>query len=212
MKRGLIILSLVISGVAQGQTLKETLYGGKLKNEAGSVIRKGDDLSTKIDTTNKARIKDSIQLKNGIEPTNSKATKEVKEINDATKDSKDITASSLTTDGVPNNKIGIENAIVKDNTVLWNEYITSVSNTLKTETLPSKKIKKGTYYISLSYAIGLDGQSTINNVIVTPENGFLQQQIKDRIGIDAPRLNPILSSTGAPRKVNKNYNFTLVKD
>ena len=54
MKKGFLLLLLISSFFANAQSLKEALYGGKLKNEAGTVIRKGDDLSTKIDTATKA--------------------------------------------------------------------------------------------------------------------------------------------------------------
>jgi hypothetical protein len=100
----------------------------------------------------------------------------------------------------------------KDNTAMWKEYMNAVISSLKTEALPSKKVKRETYYILVSYAIGTDGQVTVNDVSVTPENGFLQQQVKDRITSDAPRLNPVPSSSGTPHKVNKKYSFTLTKE
>ncbi len=102
--------------------------------------------------------------------------------------------------------------MLKENNVAWKEYIDSVTSILKAEVLPTKKIKNGTYYVTVSYAIGVDGQVAINNVLLTPENSFLQQQIKDRLALDAPRLNPALTSAGTPRKSSKNYNFTLSKE
>ena len=51
MKKGLLFL-LVICGVsAKGQKLKDLLYSGKLKSDSNTVVRKTDDLSTKIDTS-----------------------------------------------------------------------------------------------------------------------------------------------------------------
>ncbi|MFI5133783.1 MAG: hypothetical protein ACHQEB_05575, partial [Chitinophagales bacterium] len=77
--------------------------------------------------------------------------------------------------------------------------------------LPSRKIKKGDYYIMVDYEIGPDGQVTINNVYPSPENSFLAQQVKDRLTLTAPHMNPALSSNGKPHKVVKRYNFTLSK-
>ena len=54
MKKALLFLLLISSVFAQAQTLKDALFSGKLKNDPGTVIRKGDDLSTKIDTTTHA--------------------------------------------------------------------------------------------------------------------------------------------------------------
>ncbi len=59
MKKGILFLLLIGSIFAEAQTLKEALYGGKLKNQPGSVIRKGDDLTTKMDTIRKTSANDS---------------------------------------------------------------------------------------------------------------------------------------------------------
>jgi hypothetical protein len=83
---------------------------------------------------------------------------------------------------------------------------------LKAEVLPNKKIKNGAYYVMLEYEIGPDGQVTINSVATSPENSFLQQQVKDRLTLTAPQMNPpAASTTGKPRNAVKKYNFTVTK-
>ena len=94
----------------------------------------------------------------------------------------------------------------------WEEFTDAVISTLKTEVMNSKKIKKGDYFIMVDYAIELDGKVTINNVYPTPENKFIEEQVKERFSIDTPQLNPVLASNGKPRKVNKRQNFTLTKE
>jgi len=64
----------------------------------------------------------------------------------------------------------------------------------------------------VDYAIEPDGKVTINNVYPTPENKFLEEQVKERLSIDTPQLNPVLGSNGKGRKVMKRYNFTLTKN
>jgi len=49
-------------------------------------------------------------------------------------------------------------------------------------------------------------------VYPTPENKFLEEQVKERLSIDTPQLSPVLSGNGKPRRVNKRHNFTLVKN
>jgi len=203
MKKGMLLLLLVGSLYTQAQSLKEALYGGKLKNEPGTVIKKGDDLSTKIDTTQKL-VKDSAILAKKASDSSFKRNDSATAIA-ATPDKKDSVTAGDNISPSPT-------IAAKDNNTALKEYITNITSTLQTEVLLSKKIKKGSYYVSLSYSIGTDGQLSFNNVLVTPENGFLQQAIKDRISVDAPKLQPVLSSTGAPRKVSKNYNFTLTKE
>ena len=54
MKKSILFLLVTVTSVCvQAQSLKDLLYGGKLKNDSNSVVRKTDDLSTKIDTTTK---------------------------------------------------------------------------------------------------------------------------------------------------------------
>ncbi len=103
-------------------------------------------------------------------------------------------------------------AAPKDNNAVWKDYMNTLTAALKTEVLPSKKVKRETYYIMISYAIGTDGEVAINDVLVTPGNEFLQQQIKDRLALGTPRLTPVVSSSGTPHKTNKRYNFTLTKE
>lgn len=55
----------------------------------------------------------------------------------------------------------------------------------------------------VDYEIGLDGQVTVTNVFPSPENKYIQEQVKERLSIDTPRLNPVLSGNGKPRKVVK---------
>jgi len=201
MKRIVLLLLLAGSFTANGQKLKDLLYGGKLKNDSGTVIRKTDDLSTKIDTNSKKRA-DSVNLVR-------------MKMEAASKDS----ASSLPgAEASENTKINgdigkrEDKPVAKDNNRIWKEYMDSVAGILKTELLPDKKIKKGTYFITIDYVIELDGQVTISNVLTSPESKFLQEQIKERLISGTPQLNPVLLSTGKPRKVMRKYNFSLAKE
>jgi len=227
MKKGILLLLLISSVFAQGQSLKEALYGGKLKSKPGTVIRKGDDLTkldtiAQVDTTNKIAMNDSASVDSlktnqpavamdaatnrpGL-PTDSTITAAT-EKPDSISEAADTAAADVAANAVKENT-----PAPKSNNVLWKEYVDSVASTLKTEVLPSKKIKRETYYITASYTIGTDGQVEVTDVSVSPENSFLQQQVKDRLNVDAPRLNPVLSSNGTPRKVSRRHNFTLTKE
>jgi hypothetical protein len=88
----------------------------------------------------------------------------------------------------------------------------SLSSTLKTDVLPSKKIKSDTYYLYVDYEIGTDGQVNVTKVVSSPENSFLQDQVKQRLVLDAPKLDPVLDSTNKPRKVKRKYNFNITKE
>ncbi len=196
MKKGILVLLVVITVNANAQTLKEALYGGKLKTDTGSVLRKGEDLSSKIDSNRKKEVPPE---KNKMAATGQdSAVKKISGQPDTT-----ATAAVVKTD---NSKV------TKDNNKTWKEFMDSIISTLKAEVMTSKKIKKGDYYVMVDHTIGLDGQVTINSIFVTPENKFLEIQVKERFSIDTPRLNPVMGSNGKPRKLVKRSNFTITKD
>jgi outer membrane biosynthesis protein TonB len=203
MKKAILFL-LVISSVTvnvNGQKLKDLLYGGKLKNDSGTVIRKTDDLSTKIDTS----------TKKPAEPEKIVPTAATTAVGDSLMN-KPMPQTDASSAAVPATDNPVNNNAPKDNNKIWKEYMDSVVSNLKTEVLPNKKIKNGAYYVMLEYEIGPDGQVTINSVATSPENSFLQQQVKDRLTLTAPQMNPpAASTTGKPRNAVKKYNFTITK-
>lgn len=193
MKKGLLLLFVVATLTTQAQSLKDALYGGKLKTDTGTVLRKGEDLSSKIDTSRKKPV-EAEKAKPVITGLDSL----VKNTNSLP----DVAAkTAMSTE-----------AAVKDNNKTWKTFTDSVISMLKQEVLPSKKLKKGDYFVIVDYEIALDGQVTVMKVIPTPESDFLEEQVKERLSIDTPKLNPVLDGNGKPRKVVKRVNFTLVKD
>ncbi len=192
MKKGILILSVIISVQANAQSIKDALFGGKLKNDSNSVVKKGDDLSTKIDTSRK-------------KPVEPEKTKPAVVAIDPT--------AKLLTGGridpiVPLDSLD-KNAGPKENNKTWKEFVDNVVSTLNAEVMNSSKVKKGEYFVIVDYAIETDGRVTITNVLPTPENKFLADQIKERLSIDTPHLNPVIAGNGLPRKAIKRFNFKL---
>lgn len=223
MKKALILLLLAGSYSANAQSpLKDALYGGKLKNEPGTVIRKGDDLSTKIDTVTrkpaaeevaKAKTPDSTVKATevpvaAVKP--SDATVASNEAAPVTADSSAVADATTTTEVATPPAPPVPSA--KDNNALFKAFMEDIASNLKSEVLSSKKVKKESYFIQVAYTIDTTGQTTVTDVFVSPENEFLQQQVKQRLAQDTPKLYPVLNSVGNPRKMNKKYNFSLVKE
>lgn len=193
-------MTLIVSCTLAGaQSLKDLLYSGKLKNDSGTVVRKGDDLSTKIDTVKK-------------KPAEPEKVKTVTVVRDSATGSVIRTDTVLAAAEETAAVLPAENAVAapKDNNKLWKEYIDSLATTLKAEVMPNKKIKSGTYYVFVEYEIGIDGQVSINNVSPSPENAFLASQVKERLTLSAPVMTPVLYN-GKPRKSVKKYTFTIEK-
>ncbi len=195
MKKVILLLLVITTITANAQSLKDALYGGKLKTDSGSVLRKGEDLSSKIDSNRKKPVAEEKKMAGAVTMDSiSKWTSKADTTNRTVIDKTDA------------------NAVKKDNNKLWKEFVDTVVSTLKAEVMSSKKIKKGDYYVMVDYAIGIDGQVTISNVFVSPENKSLETQVKERFNIDTPKLNPVLGSNGVPRKTVKRSNFTLTSD
>lgn len=215
MKRGILILMLTASFVAQGQSLRDALYGGKLKNQAGTVIRKGDDLSTKTDTA--TRIDTASKTVSG--PDSLKAKPAETSVKQAPATTAPVAGSQVMDTAaqaaaVPEPTAAAAEvpaaARVKDNNALWKDYINSMLPVFNSEMLPNKKVKKGAYSVMVTYSIDTDGQTAVTDVFVAPENDFIREQVKIRL-MDSPKLSPVLNSTGTARKVAKRYSFTLTK-
>lgn len=213
MQKGLLVLLLVVAGsvTANAQSLKDLLYGGKLRMDSNSVLRKTDDLKSRIDTGQKKRA-DTVNLAVAAVPGDS--VKKTDAPVDSAAVSIAINDSVITIDTAATAEAGTKETAVplKTNTRIWKEYTDSLVNTLKTEVLSSKKIKKETYYVTVSYEIDTNGQVNITHVATTPENALLQAQIKQRMQVTPPVLNPVLDSANKPRKVKRNHNFTVTKE
>lgn len=194
MKKGILFLLLVTGVTANAQSLKDALYSGKLKMDSNSVIRKGDDLSSRIDTSTKKPV-EPAKVKNAASPGDTS----VKKVN--------IQGDSVTVV----TEVKDNNATTKNNNQVFKEFMDSLVSTLKTDILPSEKIKSDTYYLYVDYEIGTDGQVNVTNVVSSPENAFLQEQVKERLILIAPQLSPVLDSSNKPRKVKRKYNFNITK-
>lgn len=207
MKKLVVLFLLCSFGQLQAQSLKDLLFSGKMKTDSGTVVRKGDDLKDKVDTATKKPASAPVAEK-------TKAAPVVKE--------KDSTAVDLSVPPPPPPASGIlkpeeaapaspQAVATRDNNKIWKEFVDTVLGSMKAEVLSSKKIKKGDYSITIDYTINVDGSVTIGNIFVSPESGALQEQLKERLGIDTPKLNPMLNTSGVARKVNKRYSTVLSK-
>lgn len=198
----LILFAIVLTGAASlnAQSLKEALFGGKLKLDSGSVIRSNEDFSKKIDSVRRVPVE---QPKPQTTEANIIGYDSVGNALVMGKDSVAVTR---------NVAAGQENAEVsKDNNKVWKDYMDELITTVRTEVLPNKKVKNGTYSVLIEYEINVDGDVTVANISASPESSYLEEQIKQRMTLTAPKLNPLLGTNGKPRKALKKQTITLAK-
>ena len=207
MKKGILfffLLAVFAANAQQKQSLKDLLYSGKLKSDSGSVVRSSDDLTARIDTATKKpeeteRPKAAMPAASEPQKTEAAATN-----SPATGEGTD--SSAVATTAV------VKATPVKSTSKIWKEYSDSLIKTLNAEVLPSKKIKKDMYFITVEYEIGTDGAVNVLNVTSSPENAFLQSEVKTRMDLGTPQLAPVVDSTGKARKVKRRYNFSVTKE
>ena len=216
MKKAILFL-LVICGVsAKGQKLKDLLYSGKLKSDSNTVVRKTDDLSSKIDTSTR---KPAEAEKKVIAVIPGDSLNKTAVAGERTANAGESAAastmerpSSETMAAAPETTTAPPAPAVKTPNRIWKEYTDSLTGSMKGEVLSNKKVKKETYFITVNYEIDVDGAVTVTDIAVAPENGYLQDQLKQRILLSPPVLSPVVDSSNKPRKVKRRYNFTIVKD
>lgn len=191
MKTLILLFVLCIGLSVKGQSLKDALFGGKLKSDTGMVVKKGDSLKLLPDSLVKKRM-DSLK----------QAEKTPQSVKGNTSQSVSDTSSAT----------GTTNNAPKTNDQVWKEFVDEYSKTINSDVLPSKKIKKGDYSLYITYAIETDGTVTTVNIICVPENAYLVEQVKVRMMANAPQLQPVLMSNGKPRKALKKEVLKFVKD
>ncbi len=225
MKSIAIIILTLVAFTANSQSLKEALYSGKLKADTGAVLRKGDNVKIQenmaqklvADSVNKIT-EDSIKLvvetekRDSIETVKKEAIEvaKVKAVA-AGKDTTNFDTTAVINAMNEDAKKTESKAVSKDNTVVWKTYIDEMTATIKAEALQSNKVKKGNYFVLIDYRVNPDGQVSIINVSVDPENSFLEQNIKDRLTLNPAKLNPIVDANGRARTVNRKQTLNLSK-
>ena len=217
MKAIVLFTFILLTFSVKSQSLKEALYSGKLKADTGAVIRKGDSLKIQenmaqkviADSINKV-VADSIK-KEAIEVAKKEAIEVAKE--KAIAEGKDTTAIDTTAiiNAINTGTSPAEKTIPADNNKIWKTFIDSVTTVIKSEVITSNKLKKGAYSVLIEYEIKPDGQIDINSVASDPQNSFLEGQIKVRLTLDAPKLNPVMGTNGKPRTVAKKQMLSFVK-
>lgn len=218
LKTGSLLVAMAVCAAVnaqQKQSLKDLLYSGKLKSDSGSVVRRDDDLSTKIDTsTRKPVVQEQSRPITAMETERPRANTTANEA-----EKKTVTATTETTANTDATEDAANTAPVataapapKSNTKIWKEYTEALISGLKTEVLTNKKIKKEDYYVIVDYELDTEGKVNVLNVSTTPENALLQSEIKNRLDNAPPQLSPSLDSTGKPKKIKRKQSFNVTKE
>ncbi len=210
----LLLLLMAGTATAQAQSLKDLLYGGKLKSDSNTVVRKTDDLKAKTDTVQKKPVVAAAEKTTVAAAADSAKVAAVQKDSIATAANGAIMGVDTVDVAVVAEAEAPEAAVVpaKSNTKLWKEYTDSLVATLTPELQNAKKVKNGTYHVLVSYEIETDGKVTANNVGITPANEMLHALIRQYVDSTPLQLAPTMDSAGQPRKMRRSGSFTITKD
>lgn len=223
MKAFFLLLLLGAGASARSQSLKELLYSGKLKNTPGTIIRKTDDLSTKIDTTTRHQPEAPAVDMAAAKPVTVTAEEVAAQAGKPAKPAAAPPATTAATENASGNTTVETPPATADTTAvaaaeapvaapvktpnrIWKEYTDAMVKGFKDDVLASRKVKKETYFITVDYELGTGGEVTVLNVTTAPENEFLAAAVKERLLSSPPQLAPV------PKKVKRKYNFTVTKE
>lgn len=183
MNRVFLIVVLFVSSNCFSQSLRDSLFSGKLKADSALVAKsKVNEQKAKEDSVRKVQI-DSLK-KIGADTT------------------------YLTDNPVVPVKSELK---YSDNNKTWKKFVDEYKAVIGAEMQISKKIKKGDYTVTLEYEIGTDGVVSTRNIICDPKSEALVDLIRERMMPNAPQLAPQIVN-GAPKKSSRRQVLIFSKE
>lgn len=191
MKTSFFIIFLFFSSSLMAQSLKDSLFSGKLKNPLKQA-EAAKDSAQKV-------TKDSIELT-------------------ATDSSGSLASSSALAENNPVTKVQKPDEIMPDSLNRlyyakqkgWKRFIDQQTLIISVQADETKKVKRGEYYIEFDYEIGLNGRVKVSNITCYPENEFLIATITDAL-TRTPVLAPPVYGDGKPRVTQAKQQMTILK-
>jgi hypothetical protein len=202
MKTYLILLvAVLISSSLMSQSLKDSLFKGKLKNPlAAQAAAQKDSLKAEA-------AKDSV------------AAAAVASTTTTTSTSGSIDSTASADPNVP----ATEAIKPEDNTMpdslnktyyakqkAWKRFIDQQTMIISSQADESRKVKTGEYYIEFDYTIGINGRVKASNITVSPKNDFIMETITDILS-RPPVLAPPIYGDGKPRPISAKQQMTILK-
>lgn len=188
MKTLLLIIVLLSTTSVMAQSLKDSLYSGKLKNPLKQAEVAKD--SAKLEVA-----KNDTGSKNNVISSVSTST-----------ENKTGTDVQRPDDTMPDSLNKLYNAKQK----AWQRFIYQQTMIIAQMADESRKVKKGEYFIEFDYEIGLNGRVKVSNITCYPKNEFMMETVTD-IMSRPPVLAPPIYGDGKPRIATAKQQMTILK-
>src|SRR5947207_6176404 len=148
-KISLLFIFLFFSSAVMAQTLKDSLFGGKIKADTGKTF-------ISKDTSKYVPLK--VYTASPLAPGETKKS-EIAKLDESMPDSLNKTFYA------------------KQKT--WKRFIDVNTSIISQQASDTRKVKKGQYTIDIEYEIGLNGRVTTTGVNCNPPNDFLTEQVTE---------------------------------
>ena len=145
----LLFIFLFFASTAMSQTLKDSLFGGKIKADTGKTF-------ISKDTSKYVPLK--VYTASPLAPGETKKS-EIAKLDESMPDSLNKTFYA------------------KQKT--WKRFIDVNTSIISQQASDTRKVKKGQYTIDIEYEIGLNGRVTTTGVTCNPSNEYLTEQVTE---------------------------------
>lgn len=133
-------------------------------------------------------------------------------VKDSTRKTEVVTASNNSIDSAAKQtNTGKPELKYSDNIRTWKKFTDEYTKIINTELSNSKKVRKGSYTVTLDYEIGTDGVVGLKSLLCDPKSETLIELINERMLPNAPQLAPQIVN-GAPRKSSKRQILIFTKE
>lgn len=184
-----------ISSTVTAQSLRDSLFGGKLKVDTGKTYA-SKDTGKYVPSKYSAP-----KVYNAGTVTSSTDANKVTTVNEGNK-----TEIVKPDESMPDSL----NKTFYQKQKLWKRFIDVNTPIITQQADDTKKVKKGEYTIEVEYKIGLNGRVTTTGITSTPNNDYLVEQVTELMK-RAPVLAPPIYSDGKPRELNAKQTITIIK-
>lgn len=187
MKISFLIIVVLFASSVMAQSLKDSLFGGKIKADTGRTF-------VSKDTSKYVPV---VPMKN---ETISSQPGEKKKVGNSNIEMNKPDAS------MPDSLNKLYYAKQKQ----WKRFIETNTQLISQQANDSRKVKKGEYAIEIEYEVGLNGRVTTKGITCNPPNEFLTEQVTEFMK-RPPVLSPPIYADGKPRPLTATQPITIVK-
>jgi len=185
MKSFVLVFFLFLTSSVMAQSLRDSLYGGKLKADTGKIVVSKD--TGKYVAPKVYNIPAQVATQGQVGE-NKKA--EIIKLDESMPDSLN------------------KNFYAKQKT--WKRFIDINAGIISQQADDTKKVKKGIYSIEIEYEIGVNGRVKTNAITCDPPNEFLLEQFTELMK-RTPVLSPAIYSDGKPKALTSKQSVTITK-